>query len=113
MESHSRLFKIKINTVINSEHENQFPEFLLKLRKAAGFSRQRVSKETGISQSRITYLESGDFVNLPNELPLLCDYFCVPRSLMMSKAKDYVYKKHLKRPKFPIPKGKSEDPEAM
>ena len=106
METHSRIFKIKIKSVIEVEHNFDFPEFLLNLRKASGLSRKKMSENLkdceglNLTVSRINNLETGNFIGHPEETNALAAYYGVPKALMNLKLKDYLAERHLERSKF-------------
>lgn len=95
-----KVFKHKVKSLVETEHEYTFPEFIFKLRKSLGASRKVACEDTGISESRLVNLENGNFTQFPeHELPLLCEYYSIPRSLLCRKAKLFVYEKFVDKSK--------------
>ena len=87
--------KVKINHIVRSESELEFPDFIRCLRNTLGISRKMMASELGISQMKIYYKEEGKFSRMPEIefLVTISKYFGVPKDLLISKAKDYVDRK--------------------
>lgn len=84
---HLRYVRLK-----ESHKEYDFGSFLMALRSECGYSRERVSLETGINPSKLGRIETGQFKrSIPEHtLILLCKYYQFDFSLMKKKMKDFL-----------------------
>lgn len=82
------LVRYRISSLLSTEANYSFPDFLRALRRVQGLSRRQVSHELGLRSDRLFYLEMGKFRRgVPSdELTLLAEYFGVPADLLESKA---------------------------
>jgi transcriptional regulator with XRE-family HTH domain len=89
------LVHYRISSLINTEANYTFPEFLRALRRIQGLSRAQVGEELGVKGDRLWYLESGKFRRdlERDELLLLADYFQVPATMLEYKAQAFVREK--------------------
>lgn len=55
------MFKIKLKTLLETERDFEYPEYMRLIRKTIGFSRRFVSEHVGCSETKIVYLEKGDY----------------------------------------------------
>ena len=90
-----KIEEIKIQEIISSEKEFEFPEFIRCLRKAQGITRKRMASELGINEMMIYYKEEGKFTRMPevNFIASISKYLGVSKSLLVSKARTYVENK--------------------
>lgn len=95
-----RLLKSKIKSLVESEQNYTFPEFIFKLRQCQGPTRRVAAEDMGISMSRLHNLELGKFASYPDEVALFCEYYKISRSMLARKAKEFVAEKIVKKSKL-------------
>lgn len=95
------VYKLKVKSLVESEHDFEFPEFIFRLRKCYGTPRSMVCQDTGIGDSRLVNLEAGSFSEFPSaEILLLSEYYKVPCSLLNRKAKEFTAGKFVEKSRF-------------
>lgn len=96
-----RCLKHKVKSLVEDEHEFSFHDFIFRLRQCLGASRRLVSDDTGITQSRLANLENGNFLEIDlAEVLIICEYYSVPKALLIKKSKEFVAEKVAEKGKF-------------
>lgn len=86
--------QVRIKNIMDKESEFDFPEFVRCIRKSLSLSRKEMSKEMGIHEMKLYYLEFGKFKRMPELwiLTSLADYFGMPKEILIHKAKMWISK---------------------
>lgn len=87
------MFKLKIEHLMESEHEYDFPEFIRLVRKTTGFSRRFVADRVGCSETKILYLEKGDYGTRGPDYQFIVDishFFGLNGKKMLTKFRKYM-----------------------
>lgn len=89
-----KIWKLKIDVMMQREHEMDFPHFINNLRKMLGFSRKVVADDTGISGAKLLDLEHGNFSLVPKDeiILALAEYYEVPFDFLKAKCEAYCKK---------------------
>lgn len=61
MSMAEKMFSLKIEKLVENEKNFEFPLYMRLLRKSIGFSRRFVADTIGCSETKILYLEKGDY----------------------------------------------------
>ncbi len=90
---YSEYQELKIKEIVKRHGEYEFPLFLTMLRKAIGYTRVTCSIDTGISCTRLHFLEAGRFKKIDKwEVHILAAYYGVPEKLLNRKANSFIRK---------------------
>lgn len=86
--------------ILLEQHENYtFPEFICMWRRIRGDKRRAIWCATGITQTRLFYLENGRFKKMPTNLELknLSAFYSIPPLLLSRKARKFIKSGQAKR----------------
>ncbi|HEY3527493.1 MAG TPA: helix-turn-helix transcriptional regulator [Nitrososphaeraceae archaeon] len=89
-----QMFKMKIERLLESESKHDFPEYMRLIRKTIGFSRRFVSEHIGCCESKIAYLERGDYGSRGPDyefIVTMANFYGIDSSIMLRK-----FRKHMK-----------------
>lgn len=94
-----KLWKIKMDVMMRSEKEHDFPEFIKLLRNLMGVTRRSMACDTGITPAKLLDLEHGHFLVMPKEntLKTIADYFGIPVPFLEKKCQKYCSKAEKKK----------------
>ena len=87
------MFKMKMHKLMQVEMNFDFPEYMRLIRKTIGFSRRFVAEHIGCSETKISYLERGDYgVRGPDYefIVTMSHFYGLDSSFMLKKFRKYM-----------------------
>lgn len=95
MNLREEVLKLKIKKLLAKEAQYDFPKFMRFIRKTYSITRKEVAETMGVSESKIYYMEAGNFKKSLDAhfLDTLANYYAIDKVLLWRKHNLYLQKK--------------------